>query len=109
MSKPMELIKLIQENPELPIVPMVDGSIAEDDCRYWLGAWGKVEVDEYIVTSEMVIFKSEDDVFIALQYAMPEEYESLPDTESECRPYYEALPWQKAIIVYINAVEEEGK
>ena len=31
-----------------------------------------------------------------------EEFEKLPETEEECRPFYDALPWTKAIIVYIN-------
>lgn len=35
-----ELFKLMQENPELPVVPMVDGEIPGDDCGYWLGSWG---------------------------------------------------------------------
>lgn len=105
MSKPNELIKLMQDNPELPIVPMVDGEIAEDACGYWMGAWGQAEVDEYVVISEKVLFKSDDDVFDVLErYFSEEEFERLPEEESECRPYYEALPWKKAIIVFINAV-----
>ena len=35
-----ELFRLIKENPELPIVPMVDAEIVADDCGYWIGAWG---------------------------------------------------------------------
>jgi hypothetical protein len=42
-----ELFKLMQENPELPVVPMVDGEIPGDDSGYWLGAWGSARVDEY--------------------------------------------------------------
>lgn len=30
-----------------------------------------------------------------------EELDALPNNESECRPYYEKLPWKKAIVVYI--------
>lgn len=35
-----ELFKLMQENPDLPVVAMVDGEIPGDDSGYWLGAWG---------------------------------------------------------------------
>lgn len=36
-----ELMKLAQENPELPIVPIVDSEIVEDDgYARWLGSWG---------------------------------------------------------------------
>ena len=53
-----------------------------------------------------MLFKSDDDVFDALEkYMSYEEFEKLPDSESECRPYYEKLPWTKAIIVYINLPE----
>lgn len=36
-----ELFKLMQENPELSVVAMVDGEIPGDDSGYWLGAWRK--------------------------------------------------------------------
>lgn len=103
-----ELFKLIQENPDLPIVPMVDADIVADDCGYWLGAWGRASIDEYVIAerSEKMLFKSDDDVFGALEsYMSYEEFEALPEAESECRPYYDKLPWTKAIIVYINLPE----
>lgn len=34
-----------------------------------------------------------------------DEYERLPETESECRPIYDALPWTKEIIVNIKLPE----
>lgn len=103
-----ELFRLMRENPDLPVVPMVDGEILRDDSGYWLAGWGKSRVDEYLVCehSERVAFKSEDDLFGTLEdYCPYEEYEQLPESESECRPIYDALPWTKAIIVYIEAPE----
>lgn len=100
-----ELFKLMQENPELPVVAMVDGEIPGDDSGYWLGAWGSARVDEYLLThnSEWMVFKSDDDIFDVLErHLSDEEFEKLPETEEECRPFYDALPWTKAIIVYIN-------
>lgn len=100
-----EFLKLIQENPDIPIVPMVDGKIPWDDCGYWIGAWGSARIDEYLLVnnSEYVVFKSDDDVFDVLErYLSDEEFEKLPETESECRPIYDALPWTKAIVVYIE-------
>lgn len=32
-----EFLKLIQENPDIPIVPMVDGEIPGDDCGFIAG------------------------------------------------------------------------
>lgn len=100
-----ELFKLMQENPELPVVAMVDGEIPGDDCGYWLGAWGSARVDEYFISerAERVFFKSDDDVFDTLERHMSyEEFEALPESEEECRAFYDALPWTKAIVVYIN-------
>ena len=99
------LFRLMEENPELPIVPMVDGEIPGDDSGYWLGAWGSARVEEYLINSERVVFKSDDDVFDVLErHLTTEEFERLPETEEECRPFYDALPWIKAIIVYIDTM-----
>lgn len=103
-----ELFRLIKENPDLPVVAMVDGEIIGDDSGYWIGAWGSARVDEYLLTKnrEWVVFKSDDDVFAVLEnHLSDEEFEKLPETETECRVVYEALPWTKAIIVYIELPE----
>lgn len=36
------------------------------------------------------------------RYLSTEEWEALPEKESERRSYYENLPWTKAIVVYIT-------
>ena len=41
-----ELFRLIKENPELPIIPMVDGEVTRDPLGFWPGGWGKAQVDE---------------------------------------------------------------
>ena len=101
------LLKLISENPDLPIFPMVDGEIPGDDCGYWLADWGSSRVDSYLLSrsTEEVLFKSDNDVFDVLEKSLTdEELENLPDEESECIPIYDSLPWKKAIVVYINAL-----
>ena len=103
-----ELFKLMKENPELSIVPMVNSEIVEDDFGYWVGAWGRAKIDEYFISkrAERIFFKSDDDVFDVLERHMSnEEFDALPESEEECRKFYDALPWNKAIIVYINLPE----
>lgn len=102
-----DLFKLMQENPDLPVLPMVDGEIPGDDCGYWLGAWGTSQLDEYLVGNGQVLFKSDDDIFDVLErFLTDDEYYKLPDVESECRKVYNALPWKKAIVVYITTRED---
>lgn len=106
-EKTQALLQLIKENPELPIVPMVGADIVADDSwGYWMGSFGSASVDEYLLPRndyDPVLFKSDDDVFDTLEKILPEEeFEKLPDSEAECRPAYDALPWKKAIIVYVE-------
>lgn len=105
-EKTARLLELVKENPELPIVPMVDGEIvAGDDFGVWMGAWGSARVDSYVIDqNDMVQFKSDDDVFDVLERCLSEEeFDALPETESECRAAYDALPWKEAIIVDVVA------
>lgn len=99
-----KLLRFAQENPDLPVVPMVDGEIPGDDCGYWIGEFGNVRIDEYLLVRNYVEFKSDDDVFYTLEKCLSyEEFAKLPDSKEECRPIYDALPWIKAIIVNIDA------
>lgn len=103
-----KLLELIRENPELPVLPMVDGEIPGDDCGYWLGAWGSATCEEYLITPDSVLFKSDDDVFDTLERLLPDsEFDKLPDEESKCRNIYDNLPWKKAIVVYITTRDGE--
>lgn len=101
------LLELIKENPELPIVPMVDAEIVGDDYGRWSGTWGIAEVDRYVVADNgwesRIIFESDGDVLEALEkYLTNDEFEKLPDDEAEWQKVYDGLPWIKAIIVNID-------
>ncbi len=103
-EKTARLLEMVKENPELPIVPMVDGEIvAGDEFATWMGAFGYSRVDHYVIGDDgMVCFKSNGDVFDVLERCLSEEeFDALPENEGECRPAYDALPWVKAIIVDI--------
>lgn len=107
------LIRLIGEHPDLPVIPMVDSEITEgDEYGYYMASFGSVSLDEYIVCkryawSGQVFFKSDDDVFDVLEkFLTDKEFEKLPESEEGCKEVYNSLPWTKAIIVYIKSVEE---
>ncbi len=110
------LFRLMQEYPDLPVIPFVNAEIvAGDDFGYWMGSFGSACIDEYLLPvrrrdpfggCEPVIFKSDDDIFDTLERMLSkEEFDALPETEKECKQIYDALPWKKAIVVYIETQE----
>lgn len=52
-EKLAQLLELMQANPELPVIPCVDGDVVSGDEYYcWLGSWGESAVQEFIMTSK---------------------------------------------------------
>ncbi|MED3792405.1 hypothetical protein P4571_08110 [Niallia alba] len=108
-----ELLKLIDQNPELPIVPMVDGQLCGDDWSYYMGKWGQAEIDEVYHEDERVYFKSSDEEELIGErgeFIFDNEYpsrKSLTDeeekiVEKKAEEYVESLPWKKVIVVSIE-------
>lgn len=104
-----ELIKLIQENPDLPIVPMVDSEIVADDCcTYWLGNWGHCKVTEYYMGKEHVHFKDDDEENVlwdlqGCKYGCdPQGRDIYELSDDDWNSLYSSIPWIKCIVVYIT-------
>lgn len=97
-----ELLELIRQNPELPIIPMVNSEIIADDyCAFWMGSWGKACVTKYIRGEEHVFFYDESDMESCLEELEGYEwYENC--TDAEALEKYRALDWIDCIVVYIN-------
>ena len=100
-----ELFKLINENPELPILPMVDSEIVADDvCSRWTGSWGSAEITEYIIGDERVYFKDDDDPETVLNNCIGGvDYWGEPEDVVERE--FNNLPWIRAIVVNIDLPE----
>lgn len=101
-----ELFRLMAENPDLPVVAMVDSDIvADDNYARWMGSWGSCCIGKYISGEEYIHFFEEDD-FGEIEGALTdgpftyEEFESMSDEKA--KSVYDALPWIKAIIVNID-------
>lgn len=102
-----EFFKLLRENPDLPVVPMVDSDIVADDCGYWLGSWGRSEIGEYLIGEERIFFREDDDPS-ELEKVLSDKfgYDAIEEwSDEEWKKVYAELPWVKAIIVYINLPE----
>lgn len=115
MTKTEELLNLIKENPELPIIPMVGTEVVADDCySYWIGSWGRSEVTEYYVGREYVHFK-DDDVenvltdMVGCNYGQTKDGKDIWDdlSDEEWDELFKSLPWVKAIVVYIETPDIE--
>lgn len=51
-SNTNELLRLIAENPDLPVVPMVDYEVVYEGYGRWLGSFGTACVGEYALFGE---------------------------------------------------------
>ena len=97
------LFELIQQNPDLPIVPMVNYEIVADDCTaYWMASWGEAKVDSYILRNDRVWYLSDgkEEIFeniFEFPIDLPEEQE-----EQFMEDAVSSLPWIKAIMVKIE-------
>ena len=99
-----DLIKLIQENPDLPIIPMVYFEVVADSSGYWMGAWGRCEVTEYYLGREHVHFRDDDeeDVLNDLVGHDLQGRDIYDLSDEEWNELYQSVPWTKCIVVYIT-------
>ena len=108
MAEP-EIIKLIRENPELPIVPMVNSEVVADDSySYWMGKWGRCEVTEYYMGRNAVHFKDDDEEdvlndMVECKYGCDKDGRDIYElSDEEWDKLFASLPWIKCIAVYIT-------
>lgn len=103
----LKLSDLIKNNPDLPVKVFVNGEFSGE--YYTEGHIIKADINEYVEcpNAGTICFKDYDDVLEALSnYYTLEEFYKLPMEAEDCLPYYEALPWKKAIIIYVVSVDE---
>ena len=104
-----EFIRLVADNPELPIMPMVDTECVKDDgYGWWSAGMGIPEIDEYYVEDERIYLKSDDleelaETFIDNNYD-EEPYKSMTEEEFEivAEEVVANYEWTKAIILPIK-------
>lgn len=108
-----EFLKLVQENPDLPIIPMVDSEVVCDDTyTYWKGGWGRSEVTEFYEGEEAIHFKDDDeedvlkDMVGCKYYCTPDGRDITDISDEEWGELYKSIQWKKAIVVYITTPDE---
>lgn len=98
-----DLFELIRQNPDLPIVPMVNYEIIADDyAAYWMARWGEARIDSYLLRDDWVWYLSDgkEEIFENL-CELPEDL-SKEQEEKYIEDTISSLPWTKAIIVKIE-------
>ena len=105
----IELLELVVENPELPIVPMVSIKCAlSDDFSYWMAEWGRAKIDKYWCGDERMYSYNEDFDSLVEDWIDDNYYEKVYKNlgDDELRKLAEGkvnnYEWTKAIIVYIR-------
>ena len=112
-----ELLRLIAENPSLPVVPMVYSEVVQDDgYSSWVGAFGDARVGEYVLIEkygENRYFERDDqdeiEEYFVDKYCDEAGCEYNPQLSEIAHEKAEALPWKKAILVYIDLPEVDDE
>lgn len=103
-----ELLQLIKDNPNLPILPFVATECCFDDSyNYWMAEWGKSRVSKYYVSNEMVY--SYEDYETLVEKWIDDNYEDYPDLSDEelqkkAEEIVNSYEWIDAILVWINSI-----
>lgn len=103
-----ELFILIKNNPDLPVIPVVDSEIVADDAySSWLGSWGKARIATFLSTEKWGMIEKEYDSALFERWFDYEECgitKEMSDFEAEeiMAEKIDSLPWQTAILVSID-------
>jgi len=110
MSNRENLARLILENPELPVLCMVEYEVvAGDDCLRWAASLGESKIREYIYhedgMSESVIYWKEDAEELVDRMVEDVEQSLYEEARQQAWEKVNAMPWIKAIVVNIDLPE----
>lgn len=103
-----KLIRLMKENPELRVIPMVDQEVVNsDDYCYWAASFGEPRIDYIWGDDERIYFKDdEEDLIEKKRDSMvdEEEFKNFTDEEFDkyAEDYVENLEWEKIITLNIE-------
>lgn len=97
-----QFCELVKQNPNLPVLCMVDSDVVADDsyCRY--GATiGHSRIDRYVCTDERIYFYDEADFADVLERIYDDEFLS-GKSQSELIALYNKLNWVEVIVLNID-------
>ena len=103
-----DLLKLMDEHPDLPVIPMVGQDIVADCTGEWAAHFGKAEIKKMCIYGENVIFREEKNAIDTLEafesegLIVREESKKREETIAIINGYLDELDWLEAIIVHIE-------
>lgn len=107
----LELLKLAEENPRLPIIAEVDSEVvAEDGYMFWFGEVTGACV-EYVLAGEDHSWTLSEALIENCSFIEENAPESLKqkleklsdaDFDKEANEWIKSLPWKKCIVVYVD-------
>ena len=100
-----EILKLIDEHPDLPVIPMVGQDIVADCTGEWVAHFGKAEVKKMCIYGEKVIFREEKNAIKTIEALELEgltEGRTREESLEKLNRYLDELEWLEVIIVHIE-------
>ena len=99
------LMQLINEHPDLPVIPMVGQDIVADCTGEWVASFGKAEIKKMCIYGEKVIFREDKNAIKtveALELEGLTEGRTREESIEKLNSYLDELDWLEAIIVHIE-------
>ena len=103
-----EILKLIEEHPDLPVVPMVGQDIVSDSFGEWTAEVGEAEIRKICIYEDAVIFYDENTLKTAELLELDYETLGIPESMSSgeanrrLKVFIDSLDWLEVIIVPDN-------
>ena len=100
-----DVLKLIDEHPDFPVIPMVGQDIVADCAGEWVAHFGKAEVKKMCIYGEKVIFREEKNAIKtveALELEGLTEGRTREESIEKLNGYLDELEWLEVIIVHIE-------
>lgn len=103
------LIQLMDEHPDLPVIPMVGQGIVADCTDEWIANFGKAEIRKICIYEEAIIFYDENPLKMAEALDFYHDFTgelfdsvSTGETNRLTKELIDSLDWLEAIIVHIE-------
>lgn len=95
-----DILELIRENPNLPVIPMVSADCVQGDhFNYWKASFGTANIETYLIKGERIYFYDDDFDELVDDWIDGHSEAYSDDLATEAVEDYN---WKRAIFVYIE-------